>query len=274
MDHVLVASALVEPLRPPRVVVHHAVARTLGVLPGEQAVAVQAHVHALRLVAPLDAADRPEARGCRHPEAQVAGRDRRAGRGVEVQHLAGLRVAQHGLPVAELYRCVTDVHVPRVAGGDQHVVGQRPDHRPVRAAREEVLPGLVRPALLHEVAEEEDTAARLDVLAQRVPVGRAQVRGVQPGLHEQVAHRPVNGVGTWGDVPETVFREAFVGGEVVRRVRVAQVRVDDDRDHGAAPLKMVELATRSSRAAARSQSDRSIMAAVSTEYARGLSTRS
>ena len=74
MDHVPVAPALVERLRAPRVVVHHPVARVPVVELGEQAVAVQAHEHAVRLVAALDAADGAEARGLRDLEAQVAGR--------------------------------------------------------------------------------------------------------------------------------------------------------------------------------------------------------
>ena len=160
VDHVLVAPALVERLRAPRVVVHHAVARVQGVQAGEQAVAVQAHVDALGLVAPLDGADGAEVRGVLHQQAQVALSHRSPHGLVEVEQLARVRVAQHRVPVAELDGRVADAHAALGAGRQQDVVGERPEHGGVRAPRPEVLVRFVGPLLLHEVGEQEDAVCR------------------------------------------------------------------------------------------------------------------
>ncbi len=55
--------------------------------------------------------------------------------------------------------------------------------------------------------------------------------GVETGLDEEVAHRAVHRVGALRDVLEPVLGEPFVRGEVLVRLGIPEVWVDDDRDH-------------------------------------------
>ena len=104
--------------------------------------------------------------------------------------------------------------------------------------------------------------------------GVPEALAVEAGLDEDVAHRPVDRVGPLGDVLEPVLGEPLVRREVLVRVGIPQVRVDDDGDHEAAPLDAVERAARSSRAAARSHTVRLTIAALYREYTPGTSARS
>ena len=114
------------------------------------------------------------------------------------------------------------------------VVAERSQHRAVDALGTEVPKRFLESPVIDEVAQDEDTIARLQQISKWVPATGSVTLSIQPALREHVADHLVCAVWLPGEMVERVLGIAFVGREAGVRVRVRGVgRLHDGGEHGA-----------------------------------------